>query len=1225
MTEKERDSLPIVGERFGRFRVLGLLGRGGMGQIFRVSPEDDPTAGTMALKVIDSRNLTKVDRLRFEREFQLTSQFNHPNLVKVYEFGSYRGTTYFTMEWVQGENIDVAFDALLVREGGGELPAQAVKWVDDILVGLTLLHEAGIVHRDLKPENVLVDGSGRAKLLDLGLASHFKEAQSNSRLTQPGAVLGTVHFMAPEQVIGSEVDARSDLYALGVMLYRWFCGRLPFDGPDPLGVLGQILHEAVPPLAPRLNLPKAALQLVERLLAREVDDRPAGAQQVRNLWNQAFTNVTDSAELEMVAPALESLPLPPRFLGREKLCEQAKSRLLDESSQGLRVVLTGAAGMGKTRTLNELHSWAKRKRWKVLQTVASPLDTLPFQPLLDPLRESLRFGIPESLSSFRPELSLILPELIGDGEEIEPELNPMRRYRLFEGMRRVLVHDRRKTEEPITLLSIEDLNYAGDETLEFLHFLRQRQDPEGKNQLLVAATLGASVDSVDDLSGRLQQTVHSDNVARLELGPLDPDSVRKLVLSMVGGGVLEELSLRAFLNQSEGNPLFLIEMTRVFLEEGRLQRSRREGRELWKLHLPSANESSTTASKVPDSLRSVVSRRLKPLSAEDRELLKKAAFLGLRFDFSLLAALAGRPEAEVLDRLLFLAAKGLLKEGRGSDTFDFCNSVVPAVLLDSVTATEKRQTHLQICEQALKRNADEGDPFWLAWHYREAGEELKALEHLLASADRALKSFSFAQAAALYREVLSEKKLLQKLGVNRLEVEEREADALRHRGELAQAGASYRAILSESGAMPRVHRVRLQRKLATIHDAQGDPLQCLATLKTAWTELGLENLDHLKGTWKLTTLLKALTVRDLRLSSASKLSKLTNEEAVEVGALAIQLQRVLFFLRPRSWVRQGVEVALVQRQVSRLLKHDGDGLMASAQADFNGGYLCLRLPRGWQVQSLRLLSRAAEKVLRAEDSFPRLELMRDCGHLFHLAGRSEKGLELLVLATEEAERLGHLTALPLTYGMKTSLLKSMGRFEAAEEAGWKGYHLAQALENQRDLVLNACNLAQTLVLRGKLDEATAFMKFLKGEQLSTLPYLQLVQTRLDIEMQLAQKTIEGGQRAVELCDKGLQLCRETDELRYHRNYFRVRRVQGLLHANEHLSLDKELWTALERRLRSFPYLRFDLKLLKLRWTAEMGDTASVSVAAEKLLQRDECSDFHRQKILSLVETVTASS
>lgn len=1225
MTESDRDNLPVVGSKFGRFKVLGLLGRGGMGQIFRVTPDDDPTAGTMALKVIDSRNLTKVDRLRFEREFQLTSQFNHPNLVKVYEFGSFRGTTYFTMEWVKGENIDNAFDSLLSSMGGGELPPQAVTWVDDILVGLTLLHEAGIVHRDLKPENVLVDSNGRAKLLDLGLASHFKEAQSNSRLTQPGAVLGTVHFMAPEQIIGSEVDARSDLYALGVMLYRWFCGRLPFDGPEPLGVLGQILHEPIPPLAPRLNLPKAALQLTERLLSREVDDRPASAQQVRNLWNQAFTNIADSAELEMVAPALESLPLPPRFLGREDVTDRAKGCLLDESHQGLRVVLSGAAGMGKTRTLNELRSWAKRKRWKVLQTVASPLDTLPFQPILDPLRESLRFGIPESLSSFRPELSLILPELIGDGEGLDPELNPMRRYRLFEGMRRVLVHDRRKTEEPITLLTLEDLQYAGDETLEFLHFLRQRQDPDGKHQLLVAATLGASVDSIEDLSGRLHQTVHSDNVARLHLGPLDPDSVRRLVLSMVGGGILEELSLRAFLNQSEGNPLFLIEMTRVFLEEGRLRRTHREGREIWKLHLPSANEASTTGTKVPDSLRSVVSRRLKPLPPQDRDLLKKAAFLGLRFDFSLLAALAGRPEAEVLDRLLFLAGKGLLREGRGSDTFDFGNSVVPAVLLDSATSSEKRQTHLQICEQALKRNSDDGDPFWLAWHYREAGEELKALQHLLACADRALKSFSFAQAAALYREVLSEHHLLGKLGVNRLEVEEKEADALRHRGELSQAGASYRSILSESSALPRVHRVRLQRKLSSIHDAQGDPLQCLATLKTAWTELGLENLDHLKGTWKLTTLLKALTVRDLRLSSASKLSKLTNEEAVEVGALAIQLQRVLFFLRPRSWVKQGVEVALVQRQVSRLLKHEGDGLMASAQADFNGGYLCLRLPKGWQAQSLRLLTRAAEKVVQAEHSFARLELLRDCGHLFHLAGRSDKGLELLTLATDEAERLGHLTALPLTYGMKTSLLKSMGRLELAEEAGWKGYHLAQAMENQRDLVLNASNLAQALILQGKLDEAAPFVEMFRHEQLSSLPYLQLVQTRLDIETQLAYKTIDGGQRAVELSDKGLQLCRETDELRYHRCYFRVRRVQGLLHANEHCSLDKEFWTDLERRLRSFPYLRFDLKLLKLRWTAEMGDNTSVRGSAEKLLQREECSKFHRHKIMSLVETVTASS
>jgi serine/threonine protein kinase/tetratricopeptide (TPR) repeat protein len=1214
--------LPKVGGRFGQFKVLNLLGKGGMGQIFRVLRADDPTASPMALKVIDSSNLSKVDRLRFEREFQLTSQFNHPNLVKVYEFGSYRGTTYFTMEWVKGVDINQAFEKALKEEDETKLPTVAVKWVDDMLAGLELLHESGIVHRDMKPENVLIDSTGRAKLLDLGLASHFKDAQSSSRLTLPGAVLGTVHYMSPEQVIGGDVDVRSDLYALGVMLYEWFTGALPFDGPDPLGVLGQILHEPVPPLAPRLTLPKSAIQLVERLLSRELDDRPASAAQVRKLWKASFTDLTDSAELEMVAPSLEALPLPPRFVGRIDLTEQAQRQLLDEGSQGLKVLFSGAAGMGKSRTLQELRDWAKRQRWKALQTVASPLDTLPFQPLLEPLRASLRFGIPESLKSFKAELSLILPELMDEDNEIEPELNPMRRYRLFEGMRRVLVHDRRKSEEPITLLTIEDLQHAGDETLEFLHFLRQCQELESDRRLLVAATLGAS-ENQNELTGRLSQTVHSDGVALLELGPLDPDSVRQLVLSMVGGGILEEVSLRAFLSQSEGNPLFLIEMTRVFLEEGRLKRSHRHGREVWKLQIPTTSETSTASTKIPDSLKSVVSRRLKPLSPEDRELLKKAAFLGLRFNFNLLAALVKSPESETLDRLLHLSTRGLLKEGRGTDTFDFCNSVVPAVLLDAVTPTEKRQTHLQICQEALQRDPDGSDPFWLAWHYREAGEDVQAVRHLLASADRALKSFSFAQAAALYREVLAEEEHLDKLGVRRFEIEEREADALRHRGDLAQAEMTFRSLLRVSEPLPRVHRVRLQRKLASILDAQGDPLACLTTLKKTWEELGLQPLDSLKGRWKLTTLLKALTARELRLTSASHLHRLSEEEAKEVGTLAIKLQRSLFFVRPRAWVRMGVEVALVQRQVSRLFHHDDDNTsLASAQADFNGGYLCLRLPKGWQTQSLRLLNKAAERVLEAEDSFARLELLKDAGYLFHLAGRSERGLELLEKGAEEAERIGHLTSLPLIYAMTVAVKRSLGCYAQAEEAAWKGYHLATALGNRRDLLLNQCQLAICLYRQGRPEEAETVFNEVSDSQLEAFPYLKTIRTRVEIAEQLCKGDAEAGKKALELCDRGLQECREMDELRYFNCLFRVRRTESYLVANLHCELRKEHWTNLERRLRPFPQLRFDLKLLKLRWMAEMGEPNLVQLNAEKLAKRPECREMHRQLISQLVETAT---
>lgn len=1213
-----------VGGDFGRFKVLELLGQGGMGQIFRVQPKDDPTASPLALKVIDSPNLSKIDRLRFEREFQLASRFDHPNLVKVYEFGSHQGTTYFTMEWVKGADINQAFTRALSESEQNEIPAEAIKWMDDILAGLEVLHEAGIVHRDIKPENVLIDLNGCAKLLDLGLASHFKGAQSDSRLTQPGAVLGTVHYMPPEQVIGGEIDVRSDLYSLGVVMYEWFSGELPFDGPDPLGVLGKILHQSAPPLKPRLPLPNRAIDLVMSLLSRNVDDRPASATQVRKMWQSAFGSLTSSAELEMIAPALDSLPLPPRHVGRDELTQRAQLELLDEGSQGLKVVFTGPAGMGKTRALQSLQDWAKRQRWKVLHTVASPLDTLPFQPLLEPLRMSLHFGVPESLASFKPELSLILPELTVPGSEVEPDLNPLRKYRLFEGMRRVLLHDRRKKDRSITFLTIEDLQHAGDETLEFLHFLRQQQSLDEERRLLVAATLGAGFEDTDALTGRLHQTLTADEVSRLHLEPLGLEPVRQLVLSMLGGGKLEELSLRALQNQSGGNPLFLIEMVRIFLEEKRLTRHNRNGEQIWHLRLPGTSEPASSSTKIPDSLKSVVAQRLKPLSTDDRELLKRAAFLGLRFRFTLLAAVADRTEAEVLDRLLYFAQKGLVKEGHEGDTFDFCNSILPAVLLDSVSATEKRQIHLQICDEAVKRHSEVVDPFWLAWHYRQAGERLQALQHLLTSADRAFSSFSFTQAAALYREILTEPEKLKEIGLEYNEVVEKEADALRHNGALADAEVIYRKLLDGPGELSSTHKVRLQQKIASIKGAQGDPEASLITLKKAWEGLGLEPLDSLQGTWRMTTLLKTLTAPDMRLVSTSRVKGLSQGQANEVAALAIRLQRALFFVRPPSWVRQAVEVALVQRQVNRHFFADKPDLLTSAHVDFNSGYLCLRLPKGWQSQSLRLLNRAADKAVQSEDPFARLELLRDCGYLLHLAGRSSQGQKLLNRAASEAEKVGHLTSLPQVYAMTVAVTHSMGLMDEAEEAGWKGYHLATALENQRDLVFNSLELALVLLTLRRLDEAQPFIEEMKEVDFSAFPYLETLWIRVQVEKELCQDGRVAGQRALELVDEGLKMCREMDELRFLRRVFQVKRVESLLAANRQCDLDHNDWTAFEQRLRSFPHLRFDLKLLKLRWMADMG-VKTLAANAEKLRARPECQPFHRDQIESLLKRMAPVS
>jgi hypothetical protein len=1199
---------PKPGESFGRFRVLELLGRGGMGQIFKVTVEDKPEP--FALKVVDSPNLTRVDRLRFEREFQLTSKFHHPNLVEVYEFGSHQGTIYYTMEWVRGVNIDQAFDKERQTLGGGDFPTAAVRWIEGVLSGLEILHEAGIVHRDLKPENILINPDGQPKLLDLGLAAHFNDQSSVSRLTVPGAVLGTIHFMAPEQVIGADVDPRTDLYALGVLLFQWFTDRLPFNGPDPISVLGQILHEPAPRLEPVLQVPRAAVELVEQLLSKSPEDRPASAGLVRAAWSRAFGSLSESSEQELVAPSLKALPLPPRFVGRDRQMQEAQCRLLEDGAQGLSIVFTGAAGMGKSRALQELRDWAKRHRWKVLQTAASPLDTLPFQPFLDPLRASLRFGIPPTLESFRSELALILPELSADGEQ-DTELNPLRRYRLFEGMRRVLMYDRRHSENAISLLTIEDLQHAGDETLEFLHFLKQRQEVEGRAGLLVAGTLGSAAE--DSLSGRLEQTLSSPGLMTVELGPLDDESARRLILSMVGGGTLEEVSLRAFVSQSEGNPLFLIEMTRAFLEEGRLTRQRKGDEDVWKLKLPSMSSASTSSAKIPDTLKSVVSRRLKPLGAEDREMLTRAAFLGLRFPLPLLAALLKRPEIEVFDRLMLLAGKGLVKEIKGTDTFDFSNSIIPAVLLDSAAPAQKRATHLEICRQALALNPEECDPFWLAWHYREAGEEGQAIRHLQASADRALASFSFAQAATLYREILSSGVNLAELGIDRAQMEEKSADALWYRGDLAQAAAAYAELLAAGPS--GVTRLRLLRKLALVKDSMGESDECFSLLKTAWIELGLTPLDSAAGNINLIRLLKALTSSRLSLSSRSRVSQMTPEETREVIALTFQLQRLLYFLRPAGWMGQAVEVALVQRKAR---PGGEDSALASAQADFNGAYLCLRLPTGWQAQTLRFLDSTANKLKESPLTFHRIDLKRDCSYLYLLAGQPERCLQMASEAAEEGERLGHMATLPSAYALAASAAISMAEFETGMNLAWKGHHLAQATENRRDNVLSTSQLVRAMIYLGRWDELRPLYDSLTERDFQLFPYLRTTWIQIQVEREIWEGLPGGLQRAEQLALEGINLCADMDEPRYYRASMRVLLVESRLKGIGPESIGAEDWDQSERHLRPFPHLRFRLKLMKMMWHLRRGETDEARLLAQRLLERPECNAYRKELIKLLL-------
>ncbi|NNE07691.1 MAG: serine/threonine protein kinase, partial [Gemmatimonadetes bacterium] len=239
-----------IGSQLGRYTIVAPLGAGGMGEVYRA--RDDRLGRDVALKVLPAAVGADPERLaRFEHEARTVAGLNHPNIVVLHSVEDEAGTRFLTMELVDGQGLDT-----LVVPGGMPFD-RVIELGSAIAEGLAAAHEKGVVHRDLKPANIMLTRDGRVKILDFGLAK-LTTAQSELDSTQvatiaeplsaAGQVMGTVPYMAPEQVRGEDVDARTDLFALGVVLYELLSGVRPFQGATPGVVSSAILCEPPPPL-----------------------------------------------------------------------------------------------------------------------------------------------------------------------------------------------------------------------------------------------------------------------------------------------------------------------------------------------------------------------------------------------------------------------------------------------------------------------------------------------------------------------------------------------------------------------------------------------------------------------------------------------------------------------------------------------------------------------------------------------------------------------------------------------------------------------------------------------------------------------------------------------------------------------------------------------------------------------------------------------------------------
>ncbi len=335
---------PEAGALVGRWRLLSRLGAGGMATVWRAQPVDG--GEEVAVKILHQTRITTEETRRLKREFLTLQRLDHPGIVKVIEAGSHDGFPWLALQYVRGRDLGQVLEEWKVNEPPDRW-ARVERMVRELGSALAYVHDRGIIHRDLKPGNVLVSPEGQAWLTDFGVVKDVESFHTN--LTMAGRLVGTVAFMAPEQITGEPVDARSDLYGLGALLYAMLTGRRPVTADTIAGYLARQLAEMpVSPVEVDRRVPLRLDRICMRLLQKDPAQRYASARDVL----AALDAEEDEGELPLY--------------GRDEAIQRIEARLdALEGGVGGALAFIGPPGSGRTRLLREVAARSARRNFSL--------------------------------------------------------------------------------------------------------------------------------------------------------------------------------------------------------------------------------------------------------------------------------------------------------------------------------------------------------------------------------------------------------------------------------------------------------------------------------------------------------------------------------------------------------------------------------------------------------------------------------------------------------------------------------------------------------------------------------------------------------------------------------------------------------------------------------------------------------------------------------------------
>ena len=797
--------------RSERFELVSELGRGGMGVVYEVHDRDRQVR--LALKAI--RRVGAREILRLKSEFRAMRDLRHPNLVQLGDLFEHEGEWFFTMELIGGVDLltwvrpgapagqpseapwshgttETIADGVAARTQVRDLhaPAEAARpGLDEprlraalrgLGAGVAALHRAGIVHRDLKPSNVMVDPDGRVVVLDFGVVARYGGPRSDD--AAPRERVGTIAYMAPEQVGGDACGPAADWYAVGVVLFEALTGRLPFDGPERL-------HEKVTFAAPSPrslagDLPADLVELCERLLERDPARRPDDAEVLR--WLGLGEPPSPDSE-------------PGLFVGRDGELARLRAAFDEvvETGAARAVFIVGESGIGKTALARRFVDWLAPERpdLLVLASRCDERELVPYNALdgaVDALARWLAIARPEPpalpgaihLVRTFPVLRAAVPP---GPAPTDSALDP--RALAFAALAELLGLAARK--RPVLLL-IDDVHWADVDSLALLAELFGGAG--APPVLLIATERTTGVPS----PARGAVKVPTRTIA---LGGLEPGEVAALVRAVAPAGEVDAARLTA---ETGGHPMFLAEL------------ARRLGR-------PDAPQT-----RLDDALW----QRIGELDAGARALVETIALTAAPLPVGAIAAASGLDAEPFARHLAALRDARLIRVTgtRDADTVEPYHDRVRETIAAHLAPARHREVHRAI---VTTLEARDGAAEHLAYHLAHAGEPARAAAFAEASARRAIAALAFDRAAEWLRLVIE---LGAPAGEQRRRLLAERADMLARAGRTADSAA---AFLAAADGADRDDGRELRRRAAEQQLIGGHLDQGLVTSRELLGELGL--------------------------------------------------------------------------------------------------------------------------------------------------------------------------------------------------------------------------------------------------------------------------------------------------------------------------------------------------------------------------------------------------